>query len=53
MRFWVSFGPVFVSQNPRYDMAGPAELLKTARKPYCDWVMQNDIPVAVGFAGNF
>ena len=31
-------------------MAGPAELLKIARKPHCDWGIVLHNPVAVRFA---
>ena len=31
-------------------MAGPATLLENRRKPYCDWVMQTQTSVAVGFS---
>jgi hypothetical protein len=40
--FWVIFGG--------FDMAGLAELLENRRKPHCDWVMQTQTSVAVGFS---
>ena len=36
-----------------FDMAGLAELLENRRKPYCDWVMQTQTSVAVGFSRFF
>ena len=35
------------------DMAGPAKLKNNRRKPYCDWVMQTQTPVAVLFGAIF
>ena len=43
-------GPQFLAILHGFDVAGPAKLFENARKPHCDWVMQTQTPVAVGFS---
>ena len=46
-------GAQFLAIFGGFDVAGAAKLLENARKPHCDWVMQTQTPVAVGFSRIF